>query len=230
MVLSTTIVVIDDRFKMALRMQYEMTLITLANSLYAEESTHDLFDDEFEAIVTIAESLTAKIESIPSKPGIAPVFNFSLDTGVIQPLTMTALKCRQRRTMNRALSLLQSMASSTEMITQEGGWDAIIFAKAIGRVVAVEEEGLDLSGFQRVPEHRRIHQVTVAPGQNVRFVTLRMTRLPNGTDGGWEVMIETIMFNEPSDRDAKPSSSFIDEASLNGPRARLSIRATTKLR
>jgi hypothetical protein len=175
-----------------------MTLITLANSLYTEESLYDHFDEEFEIIVSTAESLAA-----PSNTDRAPIFNFSLDQGVIQPLVMTALSCRHQPIRHRALSLLQSMASSTNTVTQEGGWDAIIFANAARRVVAIEEEGLDLWRTQRVPEHRRIHQVTVVPqvlpaknGRQTRVLTLRMTTLPNGIDGDWEVNIETILFDE----------------------------------
>jgi hypothetical protein len=88
----------------------------------------DNFDAEFDETVTLAANV------IRSRQSSVPL-DFQLDIGVIQPLYLTAVKCRKPWIRQRAMSLLRS-------IEFQGVWIAKI-------QFTIAQVAIDRRGFSR---------------------------------------------------------------------------------
>ncbi|RDW56836.1 hypothetical protein BP5796_12903 [Coleophoma crateriformis] len=91
--------------------------------------------DKFEAILTLAGSIVAKI--------VDGVFDqqcgsryFSLDMGVLPALYFVAIRCRHFTTRQRALLLLKRVAPR-----REGMWNSQILVAIAAQVIRLESEG-----------------------------------------------------------------------------------------
>ena len=137
----------------ALTLSLVATAATIAfqNVFIDLETEYDAFDPEFEKIVTQAALLLQTLEAgTKHKPTLA----FSFDLGVIPPLYLVVIKCRNPSIRKRALQLLKANPR------REGVWDSVT-AAALGTWVSeLEEEGLGAEGF--IPEENRVRQASIS--------------------------------------------------------------------
>jgi hypothetical protein len=196
--------------------------IQIANSLYVEETIYDSFDTHFARIVALSEKPRSSPDS-NSGPGSEnepipfsnPEIHISVDIGIVQPLYLTATKCRVNAIRSRALSLLNRVPR------QEGIWNGVLMAKIAERIKQVEEEvtvtpsdvGLLVEGEGeengRIPEWRRVHTIIlqVAEGKRIpewvrvhmkevydrdKYVVIGCRMMRNGADGDWDDRVEVV--------------------------------------
>lgn len=109
----------------ALWLAYLSILITLSTCLDDHETAYDAYLSHFQDLTSHAKVILAPHEKAPKK-------GFSLETKVIQPLFLTALKCREYHTRVEAIALLRGCG-------KEGPWDGDIEAAIAGYVMSIEE-------------------------------------------------------------------------------------------
>lgn len=186
-----------------LQIHHQVCTTVISCSLHAEETVYDSFSVMFAEIVTLARPLNASTSSSPyQRTNDAPQqqdqlrneTSFYLETGIIEPLYWTAIKCRDGKTRREAIRLLRTCS-------QEGVWVGAIQAAVADRVVEIEETGLLLDakrslvdeGFIRakdVSESIRIHSVGVAIDRAKRIAEMECSRRLNGMDGEWDERVE----------------------------------------
>ncbi|RFU27563.1 hypothetical protein B7463_g8787, partial [Scytalidium lignicola] len=116
-----------------LRLHLLTTRILLSACLAPDkELAYDKHLSEFKTVVSIAEDFTAGLKSITRKNAAIP--SFSTDLGIISPLFVTALSCRDTETRYKALSILDSWPH------QEGFWCSSLALTGAQQVVKIEEE------------------------------------------------------------------------------------------
>jgi len=217
-----------------LQIHHLTSTILAANCLYSEETIYDQYDAEFTSIVNLSERLLSSSSSnetgystkasdicAPSSDQCLDKWNISVDLGIIQPLYVTATKCRISSLRRHAVSLMR------RSFHQEGIWNGPIMAKVAQRVIEVEEgreegtlnilatdampptlsratQGPDanagtqlttycsLASELRPLEHKRVHGII----RNVDAKRLRArvvcSRRANGMDGEWD-HVESIV-------------------------------------
>lgn len=124
--------------------------VLLAGEISAYETIYDIFDDEFQSIVSLSSELLRRRL-------VSPWGNsFSIEMGVVQPLYITAIKCRVPKIRAAAIELLSSVPRP------EGIWNGQIMAKIADQVRIIEEADIDAvsMSFARLPESCRIHSVS----------------------------------------------------------------------
>ncbi|KAF5863511.1 hypothetical protein ETB97_010012 [Aspergillus alliaceus] len=158
---------------------YHTALITVSTCLYPEETIYDRFLSSFQQILSLAKVLIEGYfaQRHQNWPG------FSLDMGVIQPLYMTATKCRNSDVRQHAIDLL----SSAPVI--EGVWDGRTTALVSRRAKELEEEGLERA-TDGIPEYRRIHSIGLDVNAELHQIEIAFRRRLNGFDGEWNDTIE----------------------------------------
>ncbi len=123
--------------------------ISLRAAFFMNESAYDIFMPEFRIIVDYTRILVgvqqsqAKLAKIKDEvPGngnfsgnVGPMIHFAFDIGVVPPLYLVMVKCRDPKLRREALSLLEQNPK------REGVWDSVACV-ALGRwVISLEEEG-----------------------------------------------------------------------------------------
>jgi hypothetical protein len=213
-----------------LQIHHLTSTILAANCLHSEETIYDQYDSEFTSIVNLSENLlsllspnqilystTPRYISSSSSDQWLDKLNFSVDLGIVQPLYVTATKCRIPSLRRHAVSLMRRFSH------QEGIWNGPIIAIIAQRVIEVEEgleEGaftIPLTGIKpptfsqatqeldtgvraninaycnvasepRPPEHNRVHGI-IREVDNQRFhARVVCHRRPNGMDGEWDYL------------------------------------------
>lgn len=144
----------------------------------ANQTIFDQFDSEFNEIVTLAENfcLQRSMQKVV----------FTLDLGVIMPLFVTSVKCREPWIRQRATRLLGSIKF------QEGAWDAAMHAR-VARVAIEREYASDAMGGTgaRPAEFARVHSVGADELDQVKRVAqVTLTQKLSGMDGPWHRHIE----------------------------------------
>jgi hypothetical protein len=168
-----------------LRIKHQTATVMVATCLHAEETIYDYFSATFRAIVALASDLLTS-----SSHHNASREDFSVEMGIIQPLYLTAIKCRCVHIRQQAINLLYSVRQS------EGVWDGMVMAKIAERVKLVEEEGLTglSEGDLRVPEFRRVHSVDTDINHKERHARLSCRQRLNGMDGEWDDRVEWLIW------------------------------------
>ena len=109
------------------------------------------------------------------KPGAKWKPTFSSGLGIITPLFLTAVRCRNYSIRRQALYLL-SICNR-----KEGIWDSLITAKVVERVIELESGGLKHTDKSTagsvIPEHARVEQVQVNYRSQGAVVHLAMSSL-----------------------------------------------------
>lgn len=157
-----------------LLIQHALAVLETSTSLYAEETSYDQFDSEFEQIVALADDLRN-----------SPLFATGFSTevfGIVKPLYVTALKCRNFELRARALLVLN--ASSPR---QEGAWSSIVMGSIAKAVTDLEEcsRVWDDHGSY-IAEQRRVHSVVSDIDHQNKTARVKCMLRPNGMDGEWE--------------------------------------------
>lgn len=161
-----------------LLIQHALAVLEASTSLYAEESSYDQFDVEFTRIVTLADELRA-----------SPIFEIGFSTeifGMVKPLYVTALKCRDFELRSRALNILNTAPR------QEGVWSSAAMGSIAKAVTDLEECCRVWDDHEsHIAEQRRVHSVVSDIRHQNKTATVTCTLRPNGMDGEWET--KTIM-------------------------------------
>lgn len=127
------------------------------------EMQYDKYLEIYKRVIGLAESvmMSDNIEA-PS---------FSVNLGVIPPLSLIALKCRDWTLRSRLINLLRRSRR------QEGIWSTHIFAGVVQRAYEIESAGL--SPGEHIPLDARIRaiHVEVKPAQSKLFVQYHMARV-----------------------------------------------------
>ena len=163
------------RQALVLEINYLASIIMLAGSLDPIETLYDSHCEEFARIVSCSEQVISNVA--PEQP----IKNFSLATGIIQPLYLTVIKRRDGNVRREALRLLSGMK------TQEGIWNSNAMAAIAGEVMRLEESGLIRSSLQEtgIPESWRVHSVDTSIDALAGQANFSCRLLPNGIDGEW---------------------------------------------
>lgn len=129
-----------------LRAQCLSTLIYVSTILCPHELTYDLYLAHFQQIVEIAEEVVASRSA--QSPSLLQHFKFQ--PGLLQPLYLTAMKCRDPQLRRRAVRTFSCLGV-------EGPWDARVLTRVAQRAIEIEE--LDEQKQQRlpIPEVHRLH-------------------------------------------------------------------------
>ncbi|KAG5979509.1 hypothetical protein E4U55_005085 [Claviceps digitariae] len=182
-----------------LRMRFLTGIILSTKSLYAEETIYDTLLDEFSAIVDYSAFLLQEQDRIlamrrPKDVSLCPPpeVAYTYTAAIVQPLYITACKCRSSRIRRRAIALIDE-ASRFEEVHSAG------MHAAIGRrIMQLEEESLDEAHAESpaaVPEWCRIHAARIRPaGDEAKFAEVMFLYRPNGMDGEWSELLEVVFW------------------------------------
>lgn len=125
--------------------------ISVQTAFIKAETEYDVFEPEFRRNVTQATILLQILEKVTPKN--KPTLAFSFDLGVIPPLFLTCVKCRNSDIRKKALQLL------IQYPRREGVWDSVTTA-AIGTwVIELEEEDIGATAF--IPEDDRVRKASI---------------------------------------------------------------------
>jgi hypothetical protein len=165
--------------------------ISIYNSLEPDQTNFDNLHNHFEDLVRFSEEFVASLDQASSKhlEIQGPSSRFTLDAGIIYPLYLTALKCRDRNIRQCCVQLLSRCG-------REGPWDGCMMSQIAKEVIALEEslackgaigkevsrdKGEDLVMW--IPEDARVHSVAINVNRLERFVDMdcRVRVWPQGT-------------------------------------------------
>lgn len=149
----------EKRARNLLRIQKTMTqmLITTStsHSTAFNEPSELLWDNflfDFEALVRWAYEIIHAPSDIRRE--YRKTATFTMDNEIIQPLFLSATKCRHRRTRNQAIILLK------QADRQEGLWNSLLAARVAERIRDIEEAGLN-EMIEIVPEANRLRNINM---------------------------------------------------------------------
>ena len=129
-----------------LRAQCLSTLIYVSTILCPYEITYDLYTTHFRYIIEIAEKIVH--ERNTESPPILQ--HFKIQPGLIQPVYLTAMKCRDPQVRRRAVRLLSRLGV-------EGPWDARVMTRVALRAIEIEEMDEQKQQQLPIPEIDRLH-------------------------------------------------------------------------
>jgi hypothetical protein len=195
----------DYHRPLVLRMQCHSCLIALASILSPEECVYDTHTELFRNIILNAKSI---ISSRPKGSDHA----ISADLGLVQPLSFTAMKCREFETRSAALEMLKQCGT-------DGPFDARVLAAVSRRAIELEtlQDKLTYGVFEPlsslVPEYKRISgcgpdlgqvrragdvQVSVFFSRCVNVPAMMAEHTPQGFEKSihWEVWTDSIPLDD----------------------------------
>jgi hypothetical protein len=132
--------IVADPAALVVSLYYHCTLIMLSVVTSDSEMVYDAFLSEFRYIVDTCARLVSHSKITTGIP------RFTFDVGIVLPLHLTAIKCRDPLVRQEAIDLL--FASPR----QEGMWDSVLSARIARWVASCEEEGLQSSQTSRRDE------------------------------------------------------------------------------
>jgi hypothetical protein len=145
--------------------------------MYASISTGECIYDEFmqgfEDIVVRSRLIIKE----PRQNAACPTAAFSFEAGVVPPLHLTALKCRNGQVRRQAIALLLSCPR------REGCWDGLVLGKVDAWLMALEEQGMDEYGF--VPEQSRWRVAEIKSSLERRWIHVRACQGSYDEFGQW---------------------------------------------
>jgi Fungal Zn(2)-Cys(6) binuclear cluster domain/Fungal specific transcription factor domain len=142
-------------------------------SIGTGECIYDEFEPDFENIVARAQHIIEESRQTTACHAAA----FSFEAGVVPPLHLTALKCRNGRVRRQAIALLLLCPR------REGCWDGRLLGKADAWLMALEEQGMDEYGF--VPEQSRWRIAEIRSSLHHRWVYVRVCQDSFDEFGRW---------------------------------------------
>ncbi|THC94267.1 hypothetical protein EYZ11_006240 [Aspergillus tanneri] len=150
------------------------------------ETSYDQFNSMFERIVLLCRMLVDGMSPSNTTPLTTPEVTFTLDSGAIPSLYLTAIKCRESSIRREAISLLHRYPC------QEGMWEPTMIAKYVEEIVNLEERAAastkkDISTplkCKDVTEASRFSDVILAATENPQLGRLVCARFLQETTGG----------------------------------------------
>ena len=155
-------------------------------ALFGQEIWYDIFLPEFKTIVHLAKQILNLEHQIrlSKDEGVSPKVVFAFDNmGLITPLSIVGLKCREPKLRREAVRLL------TTYPRREGVWDSAVTAELIRWVMSLEEEidpdkEIDINEMPLISEERRVRKTGVTFDLAGRVATMSCIQLEPGT-GRW---------------------------------------------
>ena len=172
-----------------LQIYYAIGLLFSDTEHSKQESIYDRHHIHFERVFTLVDSIsntdpasqTAEIK--PNHP-----INFSFDLGIVMPLFFATVKCRDPHLRRRGLAHLRSINC------REGVWDSAGAAMVAERLVAIEEEGLEVVQWaEDIREEKRVRDIFVVANLETKEIRLSCRLKPN-PDGPVTTREEFIRF------------------------------------
>ncbi|KAK4543644.1 hypothetical protein LTR36_005289 [Oleoguttula mirabilis] len=181
-----------------LRGRVKINRILSATYIYTEATMFDAFLQEFEDIVTICMHIMG------SDQADRRLFSVSLDEGLLYPLFFVAIHCRDSRLRHQALAQLEKLPA------KGGIWHVEAMTRTAQVCVRYEEAlcGTESPTCQDIPEWRRVHSAGF-DGWNVQVPEQRVNAnirvRPNGMDGEWLELSESIEWSAPGGSYLRPA-------------------------
>lgn len=164
---------------------HKLAVMILSVLATKSESTWDVFVSQ---CTTLIQNIAAVLEK-PSGFEQMNMSPFSLEGGIIAPLSMLAMKCRHPVYRRQAISLLESTSR------QEGKWESLAAAAVCKAVVQTEEAGLsNVTEASDIPESRRVHHVQPRKDFEKRTVHCTLLSKPDGLEGKWKTVSHTLHY------------------------------------
>ena len=181
----------DDHYKANLLLTHAIIVAWLSTCMERDEAVWDKYMDCFRTAVREAEKVILR-----NKQSSPP---FTFEMGVIAPLYLTVLKCREPKLRQRALSLLEQAPA------REGLWNRAEAIRVCRRVVQLEcSSGQRLSDGTMFPKAKIIDARTLNTTEQGTKVTLAAKM--NGHLNLWKEWDEVIPLEE--DAATSPQSVF----------------------
>ncbi|KAG6223389.1 hypothetical protein E4U34_000928 [Claviceps purpurea] len=182
-----------------LRMRFLTGIILSAKALYAGETIYDTLLDEFSAILDYSTYLLHEQDhsltiTAAEDPSLHPHPEIAYSAAVVQPLYITACKCRSSGIRRRAIALMDEAACFDK------AHSARMHAAVGRRIIQWEEEGSlsEAAGAGNpvvVPEWCRIHAAELRPvGEEAKFAEVVFGHRPNGLGGEWREFLEVVFW------------------------------------
>lgn len=151
----------------------KISAMYLQVSVVRGESHWDGFTQHFEEIISRSAKVVERTRTLdPSKTGI-----FTFDLGIIPPLHLAALKCREPRLRRQAIALLLSTPR------REGCWDGVLLGKVDSWIMQIEEEGMDEFGFIPDSSRWRLGEIKSCPQD--RWIWVKCLQDSYDLSGQW---------------------------------------------
>lgn len=152
---------------------YTLVAVCLAEN---EEEAFDQQIAEFKRIVSLADEFLSSFGDTNSQELRLP--SLSTDWGIIPPLTVTAMKCRDPYIRRKALSILASWPH------REGFWDSSLAMKFGLQIVELEEKPIQVGGIEGSPHAARMANVSLELGEDQHYGIMKWQRLEPGLAKG----------------------------------------------
>lgn len=176
----------EIRTLLGIRLQIKIAIIQLKICIDSgAETSYDQFESEFEEIVNRAETITDAVTTPNGMPSDTGMPSFSMELGICHPLFFVATKCRNWLTRRRAITALRKAG-------RESVWEGPVFAIVAEKLMALEEEGVEIEGF--IPERNRLHEIRRVVDYDNCQVLIEATRATNDTFDKWDTVREIIKF------------------------------------
>lgn len=160
-------------------LQNKLAAMFLQVSVVRGESHWDGLTQHFEEIIVKSAKVVERSRTAgPNQPG-----PFAFELGIIPPLHITAVKCRDPRIRRQAIALLLSYPY------REGCWDAFQLAKVDSWIMKLEEEGAD--GFGFIPEESRWRLGEVKTNAQERWISVKCIQDTYDINGQWTPLTAT---------------------------------------
>jgi hypothetical protein len=163
----------EDRGAVILYLCNKISAMYLQVSVVRGESHWDGFQQHFEEIISRSAKVVERTRTIdPNQTGV-----FSVELGIIPPLHLAAMKCREPRLRRQAIALLLSTPR------REGCWDGVLLGKVDSWIMQIEEEGMDEFGF--IPDFSRWRLGEIKSCPQERWIWVKCLQDSYGLDGQW---------------------------------------------
>lgn len=162
-----------DRGAVILYLCNKISAMYLQVSVVRGETHWDGFTQHFEEIISRSANVVERTRTM--NPFQTSVFSFEL--GIIPPLHLAAMKCREPRLRRQAIALLQSTPR------REGCWDGVLLGKVDSWIVQIEEEGMDEFGY--IPESSRWRLGEIKSSPQDRWIWVRCLQDSYDMNGQW---------------------------------------------
>jgi hypothetical protein len=172
-----------------LRIHQMIMRIWLGTCCNSEECWADRYMPEFEAAVTLGESIMENLGTFEERQRYSTTFLFDME--VVSPLYFVGIKCRHPQLRRRAIAMLRSTKR------REGLWDSDMAAVIAERIAELEEANLStLDGSDLPLEKDRIHNTHIhsMAGLGPNHHRLTIFTKPNGLDQDFKIWSEAIEF------------------------------------
>ena len=183
---------------LVLRAQCLAGVLRCANILTPHETSYDRHDLEFQEIITLAELVfDGQQEDAGSPKFSSDLPSFTPEMGIIQPLFLTVLKCRNPFWRRKALYLLLKSG-------REGPWSGVIEGTVLKAVMEAEEsKSYELPIRSQAIEHSSMGETSYIPEKHrvnlcwvVGYLDQRQNNIPivEAAQGGQPTFAQVQLF------------------------------------